>query len=158
MQAFAHFDVNGLGVLGCSQFEAFLSSLALGLSSQEVRLIAETLAGPDEAHAGAGVSLGAFSEAITRAAPTDQAFGERWALEMAGYLVGRTARGGLSAFVGRSDHEVLGALPPPPPELGLSSAGIVERLMLWLPKLAGGEVDWAAAEEWRTAPLEPWRR
>jgi len=144
VMAFARHDTTGQGFLDCSQFQKVLSSLSLGMSAQEIALLANSLAGPGMP----GVSLGAFSEAITHAQPSDYRFGEQWALETAGALAGDPA-GGLAALAGRSAQQALAGLPPPEPELGLGAAEVANKLLLWLPKTADGGVDWPAAEEWR---------
>lgn len=148
VQAFARHDKTGAGLLGCAQFEAFLTSLSLGLSTREVRFLAESLAGPGSC----GVSLGAFSEAITHAEPSDERFGEPWALDIATALAG-SAQGGLASFVGRADCEaaMLLAFEAEVPVVGETS----ERFRLWLPKTPDGAIDWAAAEEWRTGGSDP---
>jgi len=156
LQAFVRHDVTGEGLLACEQFEAFLVSLSLGLSRQEAHLVAEALARSSGSGSG-GVSLGGFSEAITNAVPSEQGFGEQWALDMVSPLADSLPRG-LASNIGRDQREVLADLPSPPPELGISAAGAMERLLLWLPKTPEGAVDWQAAEAWRSSWMAPSRR
>lgn len=144
VMAFARHDTTGQGFLDCVQFQRVLTSLSLGMSGQEVMLLAESLAGPGMP----GVSLGVFSEAITYAEPDDKRFAEHWALEVANVLASSTT-GGLAALAGCSAQEALGMLPQPGPELGISAQEAAAKFHLWLPKTNTGAVDWPAAEVWR---------
>lgn len=148
VQAFAHHDTTGQGLLGAPEFAAFLESLSLGLSCAEAQLITECLTGERGA-----VTLGGFSEAITHASPNiDVRYGEAWAAEALSSLAG-SAPGGLVTFNTRSAAEVFAELALPP---GVAD---VERLVMWLPKTRNGDVDWVAAEEWRAAlSVEPLQR
>lgn len=154
VQAFAKHDVSGCGLLGRTQFEAFLESLAIGFSTREIRIVADAIVGTDPASEG-GVSLGTFSDAITQAVPTEQQFGEQWALNMVDGLLGSAP--GLGIFDGQGE-EVLSGLPQPTKDLGTNRQGQIERLLLWLPKTPHGAVDWNVAEEWRAGGLHPWGR
>merc|ERR1719330_1115374 len=100
--AFARQDTTGQGFLDNVQFHRLLSSLSLGMSNEEVARLVDSLVRPGAP----GVSLGAFSEAITYAEPDDQRFGEQWALEMASVLAGSLA-GGLAALAGQAPHVAL---------------------------------------------------
>lgn len=119
--AFARHDTTGEGALSPPRFGAFLASLDLGLSAEEVERVAERLA----AAAQGAVSLGCFSEAITNAAPTEELWGEAAALRLA------------RALPLREDLE----------ERLCAPEG--ERLRAWLPKRRDGDIDWAQAEQWR---------
>jgi len=145
VQAFALHDVTGNGLLGCAEFAAFLQSLSLGLSRREAFMVTECLLGETRT-----VSLGGFSEAITHASPSDPRFDEAWALETACALAGG-APGGLATFAGRSAAEAL-------VERHGDHQLDVERFTAWLPKGPDGDVDWAAAEEWRTSAASDRRR
>jgi len=147
--AFACHDTTGQGVLDCFQFEAFLSSLNLGLSRDELAHLAASLVGPG----GPGVALGTFSDAITNAQPLDRRFGESWALAMLNALAGN-AQGGLARFAGRPDQEVLAGVPVLDAD-ELVPEQVVALLLPWLPKTPEGAVDWVAAEEFRACGLGP---
>jgi len=93
VQAFAHHDTTGQGMLAANEFAAFLESLSVGLSRREAFMVTECLVGSNGM-----VSLGCFSDALTHASFTDPRFGEDWALESASALAGsRGASPALSA-------------------------------------------------------------
>lgn len=138
VQAFAHYDTTGYGVLGCVEFPAFMESLSLGLSRFEVTLITDCLT-----RASGSVSLGGFSEAITHGMPSEAAYDEGWAVQAATALAGAHPAG-LRVLAGCNSADVLSVVPAPEDR---------SRLLTWLPKSIEGEVDWVVAEEWRAAVL-----
>jgi len=139
VQAFAHHDTTGQGLLGAPEFAAFLESLSLGLSHLEAKLVTECLTGERGA-----VSLGGFSEAITHSSPSDVRSSEAWAADTLSAMAG-SLPGGLATFAARRPAEVFAE------HLLPSGAVDVGRLVMWLPKTKNGDVDWVAAEEWRAA-------
>eukprot|EP00930_Biecheleria_cincta_P059821 TRINITY_DN45543_c0_g1_i1.p1 TRINITY_DN45543_c0_g1~~TRINITY_DN45543_c0_g1_i1.p1 ORF type:complete len:655 (-),score=107.13 TRINITY_DN45543_c0_g1_i1:8-1948(-) len=146
VQAFARHDTTGLGELSRDQFSAFLQSLSLGLSSQEVELLANQLLAERP-----GLSLFVFGEAIEHASPGEERFGEAWAADLASQLAGLAPQG-LAAYQDVSGAEALAHLPES------VEADAAQRFLLWLPKQFSGAVDWTAAEEWRVFAKSDRRR
>merc|ERR1712216_982722 len=67
VQAFALHDSTGQGLLGRSEFEAFMASLDLKLSRREISSLAEHLL----TRRGRAISLGDFSDAMTHCVPEE---------------------------------------------------------------------------------------
>lgn len=132
VQAFARHDTTGLGELSVEQFALFLQSLSVGLSLREVDAIVTCLLGDRST-----ISLFVFGEAIEHASPRYEF--EMW--QLATHLTGGSSDG-LSAFTGYSLAEAMAGVP--------SAADQAQRLLLWLPKMSDGNIDWPAAEEWRS--------
>merc|ERR1712060_236530 len=109
VQAFAHHDTTGQGLLGAPEFAAFLESLSLGLSCLEAQLITECLTGERGA-----VTLGGFSEAITHASQSDMRYGEVWAAEVLSSSLASSVPGGLASFATHRAADVFAQLPVPP--------------------------------------------
>jgi len=133
VQAFARHDTTGLGELSVDQFALFLQSLSVGLSFREVDAIVTCLLGDRST-----ISLFVFGEAIEHASPRNEF--EMW--QLATQLTGGSSEG-LMAFNGCSLAEALAGVP--------AAVDQAPRLLLWLPKLSDGNIDWAAAEEWRSS-------
>ncbi|CAK9024973.1 unnamed protein product [Durusdinium trenchii] len=134
VQAFARHDTTGLGELSVEQFAFFLQSLSVGLSLHEVDAIVTCLLGDRST-----ISLFVFGEAIEHASPRYEF--EMW--QLANQLTGASPNG-LLGFLGCSLAQAMATLPAAEVEKS-------QRLLLWLPKLSDGNIDWNAAEEWRSS-------